>query len=403
MENWKRNLFVCWFGSFVTAAGMSQIAPMLPLYIDELGVHATSDVEKWSGLIFGSTFLLSAIVSPIWGKLADKKGRKLMLLRASLGMAIVVFFMAFVQNVYQLLALRMLMGAVSGYISAAVTLVASQTPKEKSGWALGTLSTGSVSGGLLGPLLGGLLAEVSGIRSCFILTSCLLVIAFLACLFLIKEEFTPIHKTPLPFKQVWRLVPNTRLLVSLFASTFILQIANMSIQPLITVYVKDLSPHIAHLSMVAGMVVAASGLANIIAAPRLGKLADRIGSRKILIGALIAAGIIFIPQAFVKSPWELMGLRFCLGLATAGLLPSINNLVRKNAPDEVVGRIFGYNQSAQYIGTLGGSVLGGQMAGLFGIHYVFFSTSALLLLNALWVYSINHVGSSKRRTMSHSH
>ncbi|MBS4174654.1 multidrug efflux MFS transporter [Bacillus sp. FJAT-49736] len=402
METWKRNLFVCWFGSFVTAAGMSQIAPMLPIYIEKLGVHTTSDVEKWSGLIFGSTFLLSAIVSPIWGKLADKKGRKLMLLRASLGMAIVVFFMAFVQNVYQLLALRMLMGAVSGYISASVTLVATQTPKKNSGWALGTLSTGSVSGGLLGPLLGGFITEFVGIRSCFVVTSVLLLIAFFAVLFLIKEEFTPVHKTPLAFKEVWRLVPDTRLLISLFASTFILQIANMSIQPLITVYVKELSPHAAHLSMIAGMVVAASGLANIIAAPRLGKLADRIGSRKILIGALIVAGIIFIPQAFVKTPWELMGLRFLLGLATAGLLPSINNLVRKSAPDEIVGRVFGYNQSAQYIGTLGGSVLGGQMAGLFGIHYVFFTTSALLLLNALWVYSINHIG-SKRRTMSHSH
>jgi MFS transporter, DHA1 family, multidrug resistance protein len=146
MEIWKRNLFVCWFGSFVTAAGMSQISPMLPIYIDQLGVHAPSDIEKWSGLIFGSTFLISAIVSPIWGKLADKKGRKLMLLRASLGMAIVVFMMAFVQNVYELLALRMLLGAVSGYISASVTLVATQTPKKNSGWALGTLSTGSVSG-----------------------------------------------------------------------------------------------------------------------------------------------------------------------------------------------------------------------------------------------------------------
>ncbi|WP_368491239.1 MFS transporter [Clostridium sp. BJN0013] len=141
-----------------------------------------------------------------------------------------------------------------------------------------------------------------------------------------------------------------------------------------------------HVALLAGMAFSASGLANIIAAPRLGKLSDKIGAQKVILVALVVAGIIFIPQAFVKNPWQLMGLRFLLGLAMGGLNPSVNVLVKKITPDSLTGRIFGFNISAQYLGIFGGSILGGQVAAYLGIRYIFFITSTLLLLNALWVY-----------------
>jgi MFS family permease len=172
-------------------------------------------------------------------------------------------------------------------------------------------------------------------------------------------------------------------------TTFVLQLATMSIQPIVTVYVKLLlGGSSAHIALIAGTVVAAAGFANVLAAPWLGKLSDRVGPQRILLVCLIVAGVLFIPQAFVRTPWQLMALRFLMGLAMAGLLPSINAIVRRNSPASVAGRVFGYNQSAQYLGTIGGSVLGGQMAAFFGIRSVFFTTSLLLLLNALWVYLI---------------
>jgi MFS family permease len=134
------------------------------------------------------------------------------------------------------------------------------------------------------------------------------------------------------------------------------------------------------------MVFSASGLAIIIAAPRLGKLSDKIGPQKVMLTALIVSGILFIPQAFVRNPWQLMGLRFLLGFATAGLVPSINTLLKKITPDALTGRIFGFNISAFYLGGFSGSVLGGQIAAHLGIRYVFFTTSSLLLLNSCWVY-----------------
>ena len=124
MEIWKRNLIVCWFGMFVALIGMSQIAPVLPLYIEQLGIHNTALIEQWSGIAFGVTYIISAIFSPIWGLAADKFGRKPMLLRASLGMAVVVFWMGFVQNIYQLVTLRLLQGVITGYSTACVALIA---------------------------------------------------------------------------------------------------------------------------------------------------------------------------------------------------------------------------------------------------------------------------------------
>jgi MFS family permease len=386
MDVWKKNLYVCWFGVFATSAGLSQLIPILPLYIEQLGVHNVAEIEEWSGIAYGVTFVLMAVFSPIWGAAADRYGRKPMLLRASLGMAIVLSCMGFVQNVYQLVALRFLQGTISGYYSAAITLVATQSPKNRSGWALGTLSTGAVSGMLLGPLLGGALAETLGIRNVFFAIGALLIVAFFAALLFVSETFTPAEKKTDDFRTAWRALPHQQLTLAMFMTSLIMQLALMSIQPILTVYISELSNGVGPIAMLAGMAFAASGLASILAAPRLGSLADRIGPPKVMVGALLAAGVIFIPQALVQNVWQLIGLRFLLGISTASLLPSINSMIRKITPDESTGRIFGYNQSAQFIGSFGGAVMGGQIASAVGIHYVFFSTSSLLLLNAAWVY-----------------
>lgn len=386
MSMWKRNLIVCWFGMFVTGVGMSQIAPVLPLYIKHLGVDNADSVAQFSGIAFGITFIVSAIFSPIWGLAADRFGRKPMLLRASLGMAIVISCMGFAPNLYVLIALRLLQGTITGYSTACTTLIATQTDKEHAGYALGTLSTASIAGALLGPTIGGFIAESMGLQSSFIVTGGLMLVAFITTALFVKESFHREDKKTLSIKEVWSSVPEKSLTLTLFVTFFILTVALYSVEPIITVYVTQLSKSASHVALLAGMTFSASGLANIIAAPRLGKLSDRIGAQKVILVALIAAGLLFIPQAFVQNPWQLMGLRFLLGLAAGGLIPSVNILVKKITPDALTGRVFGFNMSAGYLGTFAGSVLGGQVAAWFGIRDVFFITSVLLLINAGWVY-----------------
>lgn len=387
MKVWKRNLIVCWFGMFVTNVGMSQIAPVLPLYIKHLGVHSTALIEQFSGIAFGVTFIISAVFSPIWGRAADKFGRKPMLLRASLGMALVVFSMSFARNVYQLIGLRLLQGVITGYSTACTTLIATQTDKEHAGWALGTLSTASIAGSLLGPMIGGYIGENLGLQNVFFITGALLLIAFITTVLFVKETFNRQEEKVLGTKEIWDLIPNRSLIITMFVTSFVLTLALYSIEPIITVYVAQLSRNTNHVALIAGMTFSASGMASIIAAPRLGKISDKIGPQKVMLVALLVAGVIFIPQAFVRSPWQLMALRFLLGLATAGLLPSVNALVKRITPDSLTGRVFGFNMSASYLGVFGGSILGGEISAYLGIRYVFFITSALLLINALWVYS----------------
>jgi MFS transporter, DHA1 family, multidrug resistance protein len=386
VEIWKRNLAVCGFGMFVTSIGMSQIAPVLPLYIKELGVLDTASIERLSGIAFGATFIISAIFSPLWGRAADTFGRKPMLLRASLGMAIVVFAMGFAQNVYHLVGLRLLQGVITGYATACITLIAVQTPRGKAGWALGTLATASVAGSLFGPMLGGYLAEFVGLRSVFRVTGGLLMIAFVTTLLQVREKFVPSGATVPSLGAIWRQIPDSGLLITLFLTSLMTTVALYSIQPIITVYITQLTKNETHVALISGMTFAAAGLASVLVSSHLGKLSDRIGPQKVMLIALVAAGVLMVPQALVTNPWQLMVLRFLLGLATAGIMPALNTLVKHAVPDSITGRVFGINMSAQYLGVFSGSVLGGQVAALFGIRTVFFVTSALLLVNAAWVW-----------------
>lgn len=386
MPIWKRNLIVCWFGIFMTGVGMSQVAPILPLYIKHLGVQSNSLIEQFSGLAFGVTFIILAIFSPIWGKAADKYGQKPMLLRASLGMAIIVFSMGFARNVYELIGLRLVMGMVAGYSTACTSLIAIQTDKEHAGWALGILSTSAISGSLFGPIIGAYIADNLGFQNVFFLTGIFLLISFITTALFVKETFKCKNANTLRTREIWKTISNKDLIITMFVTFFILATALFSIEPIITVYVSQLVHNTNHIALLAGIAFSASGLASIIAAPKLGKLSDKIGPHKVMLVALIFAGIIFIPQAFVKNPWQLIGLRFLFGLVSAGLTPCINSIIKRITPESIVGRVYGLNMSAGYLGCFGGSIFGGQIAAYFGIRYVFFITSALLLTNALWVY-----------------
>ena len=383
---WKSNLIVCWFGIFAAAIGMSQLAPVLPLYIRHLGVTDPALIAQLSGIAFGVTFIFSAVFSPVWGHAADIYGRKPMLLRASLGMAVVIFSMGFAPNVTVLIVLRLLQGVITGYSTACTTLIATQTDKANAGYALGTLSTAGVAGSLLGPMIGGSIAETFGLQNVFFITGGLLLIAFITTALFVKESFKRQDKKTPGIREIWGQVPEKGLTITMFVTFFTMTVALFTVEPIITVYITQLSKDVRHIALLAGMAFSVSGLANIISAPVLGKLSDKIGPQKVMLAALIAAGILFIPQAFVTAPWQLIALRFLLGLTLGGLIPSVNTLIKRITPETLTGRVFGFSMSAGYLGAFAGAVLGGQTAAWLGIRYVFLITSALLLLNAGWVY-----------------
>jgi len=388
MEAWKLNLISVWLGCFFTGLAMSQILPFLPLYIEQLGVSGHQSLSIWSGLVFSGTFLVSALVSPLWGSLADRKGRKLMLLRASLGMAIVIVLQGMVTHVYQLFALRALMGLTSGYIPNAMALVASQVPRDKSGWALGTLSTGPVSGVIVGPLLGGLMADHLGLRVVFFVTAGLMFVSFLITLFLIKERRVEVKKADrLSGKAVFQSLPYPALIVTLFISTLMIQLANSSISPILTLFIKDLSGDSGNIAFISGMIAAVPGIAALVSAPRLGRLGDRIGTARILMAALGLTSLLFAIMVWVQTPLQLGILRFLLGFADGALMPAVQTLLLKYSSDQVTGRIFGYNQSFMYLGNVVGPLIGSSISALMGFRWVFAVTAVLVLINCLLLRS----------------
>lgn len=385
---WKRNLVISLIGSFTTIVAMTLLLPFLPLYVEELGVSEHAAIVQWSGIAYGATFFAAACVAPLWGRLGDIYGRKLMLVRASLGMTIAISLMGMAGSVWQLVALRLFVGLAGGYASGSMVLVATQTPKDRSAWALGMLSSGIMAGNLVGPLIGGALPPIIGIRGTFLAAGGMIFLAFLATTFLIKEEKSAARKQAAKASGGWKSIPDKGPVVAMLATGLLLMLANMSIEPIITVYVAQLVPDQRQVTMVAGIVMSAAALGSILSASRLGKLADRIGHWPVIAGALAIAGLLLIPQAFVTASWQLIGLRFLMGVALGGLLPCIAAVIRHNVPDSAAGSILGLSTSSQFVGQVVGPILGGFVGGHIGMPAVFLGTCVLLLAGAAFAWLV---------------
>lgn len=383
--NWQKNLFVAWCGCFLTGMAFSLVMPFLPLYIEQLGVTDAQALNLWSGAAFSITFLFSAIASPFWGGLADRKGRKIMLLRSALGMAVIMVLMGMATSVWQFLFLRALLGLLGGFVPNANALIATQVPLKRSGWALGWLSTGAVSGALIGPLIGGLLADSFGLRPVFFITAAVLFVCFVMTLLAIREEFVPVQKKDmLHARQVFTSLKNPKLVLSLFVTTLIIQVATGSIAPILTLYVRDLAGNIENLAFISGIIASVPGVAALLSAPRLGKLGDRIGPERILIAMLIVSVLLLLPMSLVQDPLQLGLLRFLLGAADGALLPAVQTLLIYNVSNGVAGRIFSYNQSFRDIGNVTGPLMGAVVSAHWGFRAVFMVTAAVVLFNAVY-------------------
>jgi MFS family permease len=381
---WRRNLAVCVFGSFTTLVSLSMLLPFLPLYVQQLGVTSSSAVIQWSGVAFGATFLGTAVTAPIWGHLADRYGRKPMLVRAAIGMAIVMSLIGIAHSVVELVALRLIAGLVGGYASASIVMIGTQAPRVRAGWALGLLSTGALTGNLVGPLVGGFLPAWVGIRGTFFVGGAMIAVAAAATILLVREDFDRESdaKHRAAAKAGSSATSNHFLIVTLLLTAMMVLLANMSIEPIITVYIGQLGVPADHLARTAGIVMASSALGSMLTAARLGALADRVGSWNVIIGCLLATGLVMVPQAFVTQWWQLALLRGLMGMTIAGLLPSIARLVRHSVDEHHSGKTLGYLQSAQFTGQVVGPLIGGLIGARIGLHEVFFVTGSLLVLCA---------------------
>ncbi|WP_446665378.1 MFS transporter [Flexivirga sp. B27] len=380
--HWRRNLFVCVGGSFTTIVAMTMLIPYLPVYVEQLGVHDRDSVLRWSGIAYSATFFTAALTAPLWGALGDRFGRKAMLIRASLGMSIVMSCIGLAQNVWQLVGLRLLTGLLGGYASGSIILVAAQTPKQRSAWALGILSGGVMAGNIVGPLFGGFAPELVGVRTTFFVAGGLIFLAFLATTFLLHEDRKPLQHNDIERRGTWRQLPQPGVVMMLLITSSLLLFATMSVEPIITVFVHELTGS-DHPSVGAGIIMALGAAGSIASAPRLGRLADSAGHLKVVVGCLAAAGVLLLAQSAAPNVVVLAVLRLLMGAALGGLLPAITAAIRHRVPDQIVGRVLGLSVSAQYVGQVTGPLMGGYVGAHLGIRQVFVITAIVLAVVAL--------------------
>lgn len=381
--DWKRNMYIAWIGCFFTGASFSLVMPFIPVYIKQLGAP-TNKVEFYAGLAISVTALASGVVSPLWGNLADRRGRKLMMVRAAAGMMLTMGALAFVHNVKMLLVFRFLTGVLSGYIPNATAMIASQAPLEKSGWALGTLATGSVAGTLIGPLMGGLLAQTFGIRNVFLITGAILLVNTILTVVFIKEDFEPVQKKDLiSTKEVFEKIEQPSLLFGLFLTTLILQLGITSISPILTLYIQELGSGRDNILFISGLIVSVAGVSAFISSPFLGKLGDRFGNQNILLIGLIGFFVCIVPMSLVQTPFQLGVLRFLMGFSTGAMMPSVNAIISKITPKDGVSRIFSYNQMSLNFGQVLGPLVGSTIASLYGYRGVFIGTGLFIFVNII--------------------
>lgn len=383
---WRRTLTICAASQVFSLLGFSFVVPFLPLYIQTLGVHGIAHVTLWAALLSGGSAVCMAVAAPIWGALADRHGRKIMVVRAACSAGILVGLMGLAQNVWQLLALRMLQGMFTGTVSASQALVSSQTPRKHMGFSLGIMQTAIFVGNSIGPLVGGVVADAVGFRPSFFVAGVLLFGSGVLVALFVREELRP--QTGRAQPAFWRDLGGAMkipALPAMIATYFAIQFGATIVFPILPQFVQALQGPADHAATITGFMLAGAGVAGAVSSVTAGFISDRVGFKAVLIVSSFAAAILSVPQFFVTTTWQLFVLRVLIGLAVGAMMPSASALTASLVPASRRGTAYGLTGSATSIGMAIGPLTAAGVVSLGGIRPVFLTTAVVLLLISLWV------------------
>ena len=388
-QHWQRTLWTMVGVQFVMSISFSILSPIMPLFLPELGVVSREAVDVWAGVLASITSFVAIFTAPLWGSLADRYGRKLMVLRSTLGIALFTLLMGLAQSPWHMVAIRAGMGALAGFNSAATLLVSTQVPEQRLGSSLGWLGTGQLVGSLIGPIIGGGVADLTGsYRIPFFFAGVISLIAFAGTWWFVPERFTP----PTGVRQRRSLLAGisvltrTRGLVPLIVVMLMAQFATQAVQPVVTLFVQEMLGDRPDLATLGGLAFSVTGMAGVLAVPVLGRKSDVIGYRTVLLICLFGAALFTAPQAVPLGYWAFVVERFGLGLFVGGILPAANSLIGRLTTVTSRGFVYGMVSSAYFVGNTLGPLTGGTIAATIGIRFVFVVTAAFLLINLIWVW-----------------
>jgi DHA1 family multidrug resistance protein-like MFS transporter len=384
--SWKRTLYAVLFAQFVSAVGFSSVFPFLSLYVQELGTNTGLSVEFWAGMAFSAQAFTMMIAAPIWGAVADRYGRKLMIERAMFGGAILLFCMGLVRSAEGLTLLRAVQGMVTGVVSAATALVAAVAPRERSGYALGALQMGFWCGTALGPLIGGFIADNWGYQAAFYVTGVLLAVAGVVIWLGISEvrgKGTEAEGAR-AFVRSWREILSSPGIGLTYGARSLTWLARAMLAPITPLFVQALVPSSPHLNTYTGLMVGVTSATGTVSAIYLGRLGDRTGHRRVLVTSGVAAGVFYLLQSFVAQAWQLLVLQALAGIAIGGIVPSISALLNSYSEPGKEGAVYGLDNSVRAAARTVAPLTGTAVASWMGLQapyavagFLFFVTAAL--------------------------
>ena len=386
---WKKNLPVLWIAVFLCCASYTSCIPFLPVYLlRDLGV-APEEVNFWAGLSFAVTFLGCTIMAPYWGALADHVGQRKMALRAGYGLALTYFLTGVCQNVYQLLAVRVLCGVVAGFVPACMSMASSSLPENRMGWGMGLMQTALSSGTIMGPLMGGYMASWFGMRMSFYVGSLALFAGTIAVMLVVKD-LAILQRGSFNASSLWHDLQDTlrnRELRFIMLMFFMVQTCVMTIQPLITMYVGQLMGAMGDDAVkMSGVIFSLAGFAGILAAPVWGKRGQSYGYVRIFALVTFTAGFINLFQVFIQDVWQFAAIQFVYGLFLAGAVPNINANLTVVTDKNTRGKAFGLSTSANQFGGVVGPLLGGVFGACMSTRHVLVATGCILMCMGLYSY-----------------
>ncbi len=387
MIDWKRNFYAIWVAEMLAIAGFGALGPTLPFYIQELGIKDDAHVKMWVGLVQSSGAVTLFIFAPIWGRLADSYGRRIMFLRALVGGTIMMFCMGLATHPWQLVVFRAGGGIFTGTVAAATVLVAGSAPPNKAGYTLGMLQMAIMIGSAVGPTLGGGIADVLGYRASFLITSALLGTGALVVLFFVKEEFAP---KPLD-EPIWRrilpdfsILARSRDLVLFLVVVITLNLAGGAVSPILPLFIQAIAPKSTMLGTLSGLIIGGGAFAGAFAAAAAGRVSDRLGYGRVLVYCLAGGVVTHLLLIAVRTPGQLAVLRLLSGAVLGGAVPTVNAMLATRADRSQLGTIYGLSTSLSAIANAVGPALGAAICAFSGFTPVFV-TVAVILAAGTWL------------------
>lgn len=384
--NWKTVLWIMFAAQLISAVGFAVIFPFLPLYVAELGTNTSLSIPFWAGMVFSSQAIAMVIASPIWGSLSDRLGHKLMVERAMFGGAIILLLMGFARSAEELVLLRVIQGLITGTLSATNALVASVAPRERMGYAMGTLQVGLWSGIAIGPLIGGVMADTLGFRATFILTAALLFAAGLLVMFGVHAGERPVpnpNKPRVSMLASWQAIFRVTGVPMAYGLRFISGLGQSMLLPFIPLFITMLMQQSDRVNTMTGLVVGVASATSTATAIWLGKLGDRIGHRRIVIASSLAAALFFLPQSFVDVPWQLLVLQGLTGAAMGGMTPALSALLARYTRIGSEGVVYGIDTSIVAAARAAAPLIGAAVVMVFGLRGIFVASALIFFVVAV--------------------